>query len=112
MGFFGLRIESGNLERDDILLLDNAAVHWGQETRGIFTELMLLAGVRVLFQPKYSPEWNPCELVFAELKNKLKRFKDNWSPFWLEIIKVLLGVSMENVFSYYLHCFNVENKTF
>jgi len=59
--------------------------------------------VRIVFLPTYSPELNPCEFVFAQVKRYL-RDRMGTLRFWLEIIRGFLGVSADNMRVYYDHC--------
>jgi len=53
----------------NILLVDNARSHTAQS-------LVLPANVRLVFQPPYSPEVNPCERVWQAFKTAIA-----WEPF-------------------------------
>ena len=56
------------LHRGDTLVLDNAAVHRASNIRSNLDAIMNKVGCRILFMPTYSPELNPCELVFEQAK--------------------------------------------
>ncbi len=51
-----------------VLVLDNARIHQSQSLRESVEE----AGHRLLFLPPYSPEFNPIELVWSWLKNRVR----------------------------------------
>jgi transposase len=51
------------------VVLDNLSVHKGARAR----ELIEAAGCRLLFLPRYSPDFNPIEHAFAKLKAALRR---------------------------------------
>ena len=51
------------LNRGDIVVLDNLGSHKGKAVRNAIKA----AGARLLFLPKYSPDLNPIEQVFAKL---------------------------------------------
>ncbi|HWV35758.1 MAG TPA: IS630 family transposase [Thermomicrobiales bacterium] len=51
------------------IVLDNLSVHKNVAAR----EAVEAAGCRLLFLPAYSPDFNPIELVFAQLKTHLRR---------------------------------------
>lgn len=53
----------------DVLVMDNLSVH--KEPRVL--ERILTAGLRVLFLPPYSPEFNPIELYWSLFKRALRR---------------------------------------
>lgn len=55
------------------VIMDNAAFHKSPETR----KLIESAGCRLLFLPPYSPDLNPIENTWHEVKSVFKRFCDN-----------------------------------
>jgi transposase len=52
-----------------VLVMDNASFHHGEAVK----ELCLRAGVKLVFLPPYSPNLNPIEEFFGDLKEKLGR---------------------------------------
>jgi len=83
--------------------MDNCAIHAGEETLLALLGLAEALGVRIIFLPKYSPELNPCELVFAKVKNYLRNNRTDSQ--WLEdIVFALSLISSEDVFLMYLKC--------
>ena len=52
------------LKPNDIVILDNLGSHKGKAVR----KAVKAAGARLLFLPKYSPDLNPIEQVFAKIK--------------------------------------------
>ena len=57
------------LKPSDIVIADNLASHKGKAVR----KAIRAAGARLLFLPKYSPDLNPIEQVFAKLKHLLRQ---------------------------------------
>ena len=57
------------LKPNDIVVLDNLGSHKGKAVRNAIRA----AGARLLFLPKYSPDLNPIEQVFAKLKTLLRK---------------------------------------
>ena len=53
----------------DIVVMDNLGSHRGKVVR----QLIRSAGAKLFFLPKYSPDLNPIEQVFAELKHFLRK---------------------------------------
>ena len=53
----------------DIVIMDNLGSHKGRASR----QLIRAAGAKLFFLPKYSPDLNPIEQVFAKLKTLLRR---------------------------------------
>jgi transposase len=57
------------LRPGDIVIMDNLGSHRGKAVR----QLIRSAGVKLFFLPKYSPDLNPIEQVFAKLKHFLRK---------------------------------------
>lgn len=57
------------LRPDDIVIMDNLGSHKGK----IIRRLIRSVGAKLLFLPKYSPDLNPIEQVFAKLKHLLRK---------------------------------------
>jgi putative transposase len=56
-------------KRNDIVVLDNLGSHKGKAVRNAIKA----AGARLLFLPKYSPDLNPIEQVFAKIKGFVRK---------------------------------------
>jgi transposase len=57
------------LRPGDIVIIDNLGSHKGKAVR----QLIRAAGAKLFFLPKYSPDLNPIEQVFAKLKHLLRK---------------------------------------
>ena len=57
------------LKPGDIVIMDNLGSHRGKAVR----QAIRSAGAKLFFLPKYSPDLNPIEQVFAKLKHLLRR---------------------------------------
>ena len=57
------------LRPGQVVVMDNAPFHKSQKTK----ELIESAGCKLLYQPKYSPDLNPIENVWANLKRKYRK---------------------------------------
>jgi transposase len=57
------------LKPNDIVVVDNLGSHKGKAVRAAIKE----AGAHLLFLPKYSPDLNPIEQVFAKLKTLVRK---------------------------------------
>lgn len=53
----------------DLVIMDNLGSHKGKAIRRAIRS----AGAKLLFLPKYSPDLNPIEQVFAKLKHRLRK---------------------------------------
>jgi len=51
-----------------IVVMDNLSAHKSQTTQKLFRE----AGIQLRYQPPYSPDFNPIELMWAKVKNSLR----------------------------------------
>jgi transposase len=57
------------LRPGDVVILDNLSSHKGKAVR----QAIRNAGAHLIFLPKYSPDLNPIEQVFAKLKTLLRK---------------------------------------
>lgn len=57
------------LQPDDIVIIDNLGSHRGKAIRQIIRSV----DARLFFLPKYSPDLNPIEQLFAKLKHWLRK---------------------------------------
>ncbi len=57
------------LHPGDIVIIDNLGSHKGKAVR----QLIRAAGAKLFFLPKYSPNLNPIEQLFAKLKHLLRK---------------------------------------
>ena len=57
------------LKPGDIVIMDNLGSHKGKAVR----DLIRSAGAKLFYLPKYSPDLNPIEQVFAKLKHLLRK---------------------------------------
>jgi putative transposase len=57
------------LQLDDLVIMDNLGSHKGKAVRRAIRS----AGAKLFFLPKYSPDLNPIEQLFAKLKHWLRK---------------------------------------
>jgi len=62
------RVLVPTLRPGDIVIMDNLGSHKGKAIR----DLIRSAGAKLFYLPKYSPDLNPIEQVFAKLKHLLR----------------------------------------
>ena len=64
---------------NSILVIDNTSWHYSKEIREMYTG----AGIKLIYLPPYSPDFNPIEAYFGDIKAELRRFyqyvHDTWS---------------------------------
>src|SRR5262249_2083110 len=63
------RVLVPTLRPGDIAIMDNLGSHKGKAVR----RLIRAAGAKLFFLPRYSPDLNPIEQVFAKLKHLLRK---------------------------------------
>ncbi len=63
------RVLVPSLRPGDIVILDNLGSHRGKAVRHAIRS----AGAKLFFLPKYSPDLNPIEQLFAKLKHLLRK---------------------------------------
>jgi transposase len=63
------RVLVPTLREGDIVIMDNLGSHKSKAVR----QLIRSAGAKLFFLPKYSPDLNPIEQVFAKLKHLLRK---------------------------------------
>ena len=97
-------VEEGALVEGDYLILDNARVHHAQSTNVLLESLLNLHGIQMRFLPAYSPELNPCELVFAEVKHRLRTKPRVMGGFWQDTLMHFASITHDEVDAYYRHC--------
>lgn len=80
------------LARGDIVIMDNLGSHKRREVR----RAIRAAGAKLLFLPKYSPDFNPIEQAFAKLKHLLRKAAARTSEAVLSAIGQLLDAFTTN----------------
>lgn len=63
------KVLAPTLKPGDIVIMDNLGSHKGKAVR----RAIRAAGARLFFLPKYSPDLNPIEQLFAKLKHWLRK---------------------------------------
>ncbi len=63
------RVLVPTLRPGDVVIMDNLGSHKDRAVR----QLIRAAGAKLFFLPKYSPDLNPIEQVFAKLKHLLRK---------------------------------------
>ena len=102
--FFLHAVTTGFFKPGDLLVLDNAHIHFGEDTAPMISKLTRAYQIRILHLPTYSCELNPCELVFSYIKGLIRRNRDYTRPFWLEIIQALAEVNILHLYTWYEKC--------
>ena len=96
-------IEANALVRGDYFVIDGASIHVSGDTLPVLRDILDAAGIILVFLPTYSPELNPCELVFSFIKKHMCEYS-TCDVVWVEIMRSLVILSYEHVFNYYKRC--------
>ena len=98
-------ISDGYLRPGDTLVCDNARVHTGSHSILLIDQILSMGKIRMELLPAYSPELNPCELVFAEVKHMLRNTLHNDDlALYVEIVIAFASVPHMNMAAYYQRC--------
>lgn len=84
--------------------MDNASIHSSEEIIEYLLLYLSLKGIGLVLLPAYSPELNPCELVFAQVKNYLNHNRDSKLSLIMDIAFAFSRISIENVLNFYNKC--------
>lgn len=60
------------LHKGDIVVMDNLRTHHMEQVRTVLEE----AGMKILYLPPYSPDFNPIEMMWSKVKAHLRRLKN------------------------------------
>jgi hypothetical protein len=85
----------------DYLIADNAPIH--HKGAAILHDLLRDVGIHLRWLPAYSPELNPCEMIFANIKQYIRNNRsDKTIP--EELIPACARIGRDTVVKYYGHC--------
>ena len=100
---------SGALQQGDILFMDNAAIHFARDIRETLVGMTSVCRVHIMFLPTYSPELNPCELVFQWVKARL-RLDSVCEPLWKRAQFFFAQVTRDLMVRWYKHCLTFPHQ--
>jgi len=103
LNFIITLVLEGHLVAGDVLVCDNASIHYSAEIQAPLDILLLFVGVRLLFLPTYSPELNPCELIFAQIKRHVRTNRTS-RHLLADVLTACTEVTWLNVLNYYGKC--------
>ena len=89
------------LRPGQIVILDNLAVHKSPRARRLIEE----AGCELCFLPSYSPDFNPIELAFAKIKQRLRGKAERTFPGLVSATgPALEAVTAADARGFFAHC--------
>jgi transposase len=112
-------VAQGGLLRGDILIVDNATVHMASAHFNEILAYLNSEGIDLQSLPTYSPELNPCELVFARIKAYIKSTdafattfngRDHLAPFKELLCASLQTISRDELINMYWHCARPKHR--
>ncbi|KAH7490458.1 hypothetical protein FOMA001_g2258 [Fusarium oxysporum f. sp. matthiolae] len=80
-------------QKKSVLIMDNASFHHNDELEPMCAD----AGVKLLYLPPYSPDFNPIEEYFAELKGFIKNPGPELSELFKKDFRAFLQACVEEV---------------
>jgi len=88
-----------------VVIMDNASFHHGGEIERLFRE----AGVYLIYLPAYSPDLNPIEEFFGELKQYTRRYyrmyEDTPEMDWKQYLTYCVNeVGKKSMRGHFVHC--------
>lgn len=98
------RIIDGSLVANDLLIVDNAAIHCADDMLDLLEPVLDDHHIQLIFLPKYSPELNPCELVWAQLKGFIRNQHISGQSLLDTLAMAVALVSFDTVRRYYEKC--------
>ena len=89
------------LNTDAIVVMDNLSAHKSKTIQKLFDDV----GIELHYQPPYSPDLNPIELMWSKVKNSLRTAKARTQDqLYTAIAKALEEISSEDTKGYFRHC--------
>lgn len=94
----------GNLQAGDVVILDNLNTHHREDIQ----ELIQSVGARIEYLPIYSPEFNPIEMMWSQLKSMVRKFKTKTVDALEKVITVAISLvdpkQLKNWFTKCCYC--------
>jgi transposase len=89
--------------KNKYILMDNVSFHKCK----IITDIIKDSGNKILFIPPYSPDFNPIEEVFSQMKSFIRKYI-NPVTINKNIFKLIsdFSTSVNNLYNYYKHAFD------
>lgn len=89
------------LSPNDVVLLDNSSVHKSK----LVLDTLAECGIKYLFLPPYSPDFNPIELLWAKMKSVLKKLKARTRKKLTKAINFALSeIELAFIVNWFKHC--------
>jgi transposase len=109
--FLAWAAQAGWIGANDNVIMDNASAHNGHAVLADIDAVLGLVGARRVNLPAYSPELNPCEFVFGEMKHYLRTHASNGRFMDQRIDEALRHIPREHLIATYIHCTSVAFRS-
>ena len=107
--FVRVLLDNGTLNSGDIFIVDNCSIHVQGDNIGLQEELFHTHGILMITLPPYHPDYNPTELVFNTLLQRISaqraRYKSLAADDFLDAICIELdSFTRHDVVGFFRHC--------
>ena len=87
------------------MIMDNCGFHHGHCVEPVLRGMLADCGVRLLFQPPYSPHFNTCEYCFNAINSFLHPHNTlAVNETKIAIAQAILNITADNSCAYFKHC--------
>ena len=105
--FVKVLIETGVLAAGDVFVVDNCTIHYQGDNVGLEETLRDMFGITLLRLPAYHPEFNPTELIFQLLFQRMRASRARYialsdADFKLQIINELADFDLLDIVKNYM----------
>ncbi|BAI91259.1 transposase [Limnospira platensis NIES-39] len=76
------------LKKGDVVVMDNLNYHHREEVQ----EMIESVGARVEYLPVYSPEFNPIEMMWSQLKSLVCKFRTETMELLVRLVEVAVSL--------------------
>lgn len=98
---YAARALAPSLRPGQVVVLDNLSAHKSEDAR----KAVEAAGCSLLFLPPYSPDFNPIELAFAKVKERLRAAAERTPDgLFAATASAIDAVSAADAHGFYAHC--------
>jgi hypothetical protein len=103
-------VAASRLVNGDFFIVDNASIHFGWATRPWLRLLFACHGILYLFLLTYSPELNPCKLMFVFMKNYIHTHRTPEFQLLQLLLQALTQLTYHQLVNMYVHCVNILER--
>lgn len=82
----------------DIIIMDNLNVHKNSFEKSLFIQ----KGVEIRYLPRYSPEYNPIEMMWSKIKSRVRKKEPrDFLSLWRETSVAKFEITLEDAHGWY-----------